>query len=128
MTGDPGHRLDSSNLLAGLMEQIRREMVPELAELARQAVREELARGAAAAEWLTQPQAAALAGVRPQTVRAWQASGKLSKGRRGRVNAEELRRFLASSGRPTPAAGPLDLGRERARRAAAEILRGKGAR
>lgn len=99
----------------------------ELARQVREIVRKELdARGASAtAEWVNQRAAAELAGVGVSTVRAWQAAGKLARGRRSRVNVQQLREYLASSGRPAPAAAPTDLGRERARRAAAEIL-GKG--
>lgn len=95
-------------------------------EEAQRAVREALDRRGVGAEWLSQAAAARLAGgVTPATIRSWQASGALSKGRRGRVNAAELRAYLAAEGGGTSATTTVDLGRERVKRAAREILSGK---
>lgn len=135
MSGDPGgSRLDICtrsplaaivDALAAALEERAREAGRTAAE---QVVRAALDRGAAPAgpAWLTQPRAAAVAGVSPQTIRAWFAAGHLTRGRRGRVNAEELRRYL-EEGSPAPVAHVEDLSARRAKKTAAEIL-AKGAK
>jgi hypothetical protein len=90
-----------------LVVQVVHQVVPGLvrAELDRQRA------GTAAPDrrgWLSQPQAAQLAGVSVSTVRAWQGAGRLTKGDRGRVSASELRALLAGRQAP-PQAGAIDL-------------------
>ena len=76
-----------------------------VAELVRREVRAVLSRLEAAQrdveasgepEAVSQADAARRAGVTAKTIRTWQAEGKLSKGRRGRVLLAELRRFIVS--------------------------------
>ena len=123
-----GHRNGTSDPFRALVRDLVLELAPEIGELARQAVHAELARGAGQPEWLSPKAACALAGWRStSTLREHVAAGHLTRGRRGRVRADELRAFLASRDpAPTtsPAPTPLDLNRERARRAAAEIRAG----
>jgi hypothetical protein len=100
-------------------ELVRREAADEVRRL----VRAELAAGTGAEpEWLSQPAAGRLAGVVPPDHPRMASARPLSKGRRGRVNAAELRRFLAESAVRPAAAAVHELRQERARRAAQEVL------
>ncbi len=120
--------------LEGALGSLLAELVrQEAAQVARRVVAEALASGdRSGVEWATQESAGDLAGVTPQTIRGWQATGKLSKGRRGRVNLAELRAFLAKADdQVEPVVLPEhqdEFRQERARRAAREILRVTAAR
>ena len=84
------------------------------AERIRLAVREEVERQVGTRnasdkrEWLSQPDAAELAGVSVSTVWNWLKAGHLTRGERGRVNAAQLRAFLAGR-KPQPSTSPVDL-------------------
>lgn len=118
-----GHRSGTSVLEAAIGDLVERrvaEMLPGL-------VRELLAREARhAPTWCSKEEAHRRGYPAPSTLRALQASGVLSKGRRGRVNLGELEALMARGGPPAaPApAAPANLAAERARRAAAELKRG----
>ena len=103
---------------------------PILEEIVRRVVVEELARAApvlraqdGAAEWLPKAVAARRFGVSVSLLARAVAAGDLSRGRRGRVNVDELKAFL---GQPEAEAAPNpavpELRRERAKRAARSIL------
>lgn len=129
MNGDAGHRPDTSGAPGALeryLAEREAELEQRIAARVLAEVRRLLDRGAGVGpEWLSQPAAAKLAGVRAQTIREWQKAGVLTKGRRGRVNAAELRAYLAAEGGGLSASTPaIDLKDERARRAAREILAG----
>jgi hypothetical protein len=84
---------------------------------------------AAATEWVSQVDGAAIAGVTAQTIRTWQAEGKLTKGRRGRVQVDELRRFLAAQGgEAAPTVQVESLHSRRAKLAAQELAAKMAAR
>ena len=88
------HDLASAGL-AAFLETLR----PLVAEEVDRAVRERLAAIGTGPEpvWLTCAEAARREGVAPATVRAWRDAGHLGEpGRNGRVNAEALRRFMAT--------------------------------
>ena len=71
-------------------------------------------------EAVSQADAARRAGVTAKTIRTWQAEGKLSKGRRGRVLLAELRRFIGSPEvKAEPLEAPASLHDARVKRAAA---------
>lgn len=138
-----GRRLDTCGASAGaagiaaqLVDAIRddvRSMVrAEVAQLVREAFERD-----ARAEWLTPRAACAFAGWRSTaTLRAHVAAGELTRGRGGRVRRDELERFLAHRAAParsrSPAAVPtapvVVLRREKARRAARQILASVGGR
>lgn len=128
MTVGGGHRLATSD--PGLLDPVLERLAQRAAEIVvgevEVMIRRHLERvrtQVAEAAWLTQGEAAALAGVGRSTIRAWQRAGRLSRGARARVRRAELEQLLGGS---TPApAGPLNLERERARRAAVEILAGR---
>lgn len=125
MTAPGSWPATSDPLEAVIVARLRALAEQTLAELVQRAVAEALARSGAPAapdrrEWLTQPQAATVAGVSRSTLRAWQAAGRLQRGERGRVNAAELRALLA--GRPATARGDvLELRQQRI----ADRLRGR---
>jgi hypothetical protein len=82
----------------------------------RRIVREELSSRSTGPEpvriWLTQAEAARVADKTPQTIRAWLRAGLLgAPGRRGSINAERLRAFLAG-GAVARAARPSRLATE----------------
>lgn len=91
--------------------------------LIRALVRAELARVAPEPLWTSQVDAARRGFGAVSTLRDWQRRGLISRGRRGRVRLDELRRFLAQ-GEPQ-VAEPTDRDAERVRRVAAEIERGR---
>lgn len=99
---------------------------PRAVDLIRQVLRAELQRVQTTEPMWTSKQDAHRRGFpAPTTLRAWQASGLIAAGRRGRVNLEELRRVLATQGRePRPVVTKLDP--ERAKRVAATLAKGGG--
>jgi transcription initiation factor TFIIIB Brf1 subunit/transcription initiation factor TFIIB len=115
------------------LEALARMLAQGIAEAAREAAREEGRRaalevldkasaGGLAREWVTQAEAARVAGVTPQTIREWLRGGKLgASGERGRVNLERLRKHLAGDGQERAAPS-------RARAIAGAVLAAGGAR
>lgn len=98
------------DLLARVIAQGIAEAAREIArEEGRRAALEVLDRSGAAAlgrEWVSQVEAARVAGVTPQTIREWLRGGALgTPGQRGRVHVGRLREYLARAGQAqaTPA-------------------------
>lgn len=136
MSRDPGGS-SLPTYTRGPLASIIEALVAHLKEEARVAGREEaerffrvaLERGASPSgpAWLSQPRAAAVAGVSAQTIRSWCDAGHLTRGVRGRINAEQLRAYLEGAA-PSPAASVGDLDAQRAKATAAAILAGKAGR
>jgi hypothetical protein len=119
--------------MSAAVESLARILAEGIAKAARDIAREEGRRAALEVldstgarrlerEWVSQVQAAGIAGVTPQTVREWLRAGLLGEaGRRGRVNLERLRAHLAGNQQAGPggrgrqiAAAALAVGRDRA--------------
>jgi hypothetical protein len=123
--------------MSSSLDALARVIAQSLQEVAREAARDEARRaalevldgagvGRPAVEWITQVDAARIAGgVTPQTIREWLRAGSLGEpGKRGRVNVERLRAYLAGKSE----AAPATEGRGRKIAAAALAAAGGGRR
>jgi hypothetical protein len=118
--------------MSSSLDALARVIAQSLQEVAREVARDgghraalEVLDGAGAArpavEWVSQVEAAGIAGVTAQTIREWLNAGHLGeRGRHGRVNVERLRAYLAGKTAADAATGG------RAKRIAAAALAAVG--
>ncbi len=111
--------------MSASVEALARVLAAGIAEVARDIAREEGRRAALEVldrvgtglpqrEWVSQVEAGRVAGVTPQTIREWLRAGALGKpGRRGRVNAQALARYLSNAAAGDANASPTHAAKER---------------
>jgi hypothetical protein len=127
VTGDSSHRSGTGVADALTTADLVRRVLQELEPAFRRIARDEADRlQAQPRRWATKPDVRRLGyPYAPSTLRALQAEGVLTRGRRGMVCIAELEKLMASGAPAAKPAQPADLAAERARRVAAEL---KGAK